>query len=608
MENNTKIERQKFQMHKKGYSDIVEAIGELKEVEKPEVQKVELQGISLVTIKGDKGEPGKDGNTPTKEELIKIVKPLIPEPKKGDKGDNYIITEKDKKEIAKSIKVPVVEKVIEKQIIEKPIITEIVKEVAKYEDAEIIADKLSRVEKQWLSIEAIKGDFNSKIRQIVHTGGATGVLEAPQDNKQYARKDGVWVEVAGDGIGDMLKATYDPAGGNKQVAFASDAYVLPKASTTVLGGVKQGPNITIDVNGVISATVSGSGDVVGPGSATNKGVALFDSTTGKLLKNSTSFVQLDNGNVGIGTTTPATKLHASSSVSTLYSSLSGLHPNGTNLTISNLQALDNTYAGIVFNVVATTTQPQYAYIGAISNNIARAADIVFGNRDNVSTYTEKMRISSSGNVGIGTTSPTDKFQVLDTRTTSGAAGIYSSSTGANVATGYAGYFAKTGASVTNVGIYATASGATNNYAGIFNGGSVGIGTITPGYKLDVNVVGTGGARIISDISAGLYITSGTGGANRIRYSNTIGANIFRIRDDDAGVDRLNIDQNGNLGIGTTSPTAKLHLPASTASANTASMKIPSGVVATTPVAGNIEADENHIYWTRADGTRLQLDN
>lgn len=45
----------------------------------------------------------------------------------------------------------------------------------------------------------------------------------------------------------------------------------------------------------------------------------------------------------------------------------------------------------------------------------------------------------------------------------------------------------------------------------------------------------------------------------------------------------------------------------TATAGTASIVIPSGTLLGTPVAGSIEADNNHIYWTKADGTRLQLD-
>ena len=60
-----------------------------------------------------------------------------------------------------------------------------------------------------------------------------------------------------------------------------------------------------------------------------------------------------------------------------------------------------------------------------------------------------------------------------------------SHTGAITGTGYAGYFSKTGTSTTNVGLYATASGSTNNYAAIFESGSVGIGTTTPTEKLTV---------------------------------------------------------------------------------------------------------------------------
>ena len=64
---------------------------------------------------------------------------------------------------------------------------------------------------------------------------------------------------------------------------------------------------------------------------------------------------------------------------------------------------------------------------------------------------------------------------------------------------------------------------------------------------------------------------------------------------------------GTLGVGVI-PTAKLHLAASSATANTASLKIDPGIVATTPVSGNIESDGTHLYWTDSGGNRLQLDN
>ena len=41
------------------------------------------QGVGVITLKGD---PGKDGKTPTKESLLEIINPLIPLPKEGKRG------------------------------------------------------------------------------------------------------------------------------------------------------------------------------------------------------------------------------------------------------------------------------------------------------------------------------------------------------------------------------------------------------------------------------------------------------------------------------------------------------------------------------------------
>lgn len=63
----------------------------------------------------------------------------------------------------------------------------------------------------------------------------------------------------GSGAGDMLKADYDPnsvvelAGGIPDYV-ASQAYTLPTAASNVLGGIKVGTNLSIDANGVLSAT------------------------------------------------------------------------------------------------------------------------------------------------------------------------------------------------------------------------------------------------------------------------------------------------------------------------------------------------------------------
>ncbi len=85
----------------------------------------------------------------------------------GENGKDYVLTEDDKKEIAslvaKFIKVPIVEKIIEKVevIKEQPIVTEIVKEVALKDTSIEIRDKLETLKgDERLDIEAIKGVGN----------------------------------------------------------------------------------------------------------------------------------------------------------------------------------------------------------------------------------------------------------------------------------------------------------------------------------------------------------------------------------------------------------------------------------------------------------------
>lgn len=65
---------------------------------------------------------------------------------------------------------------------------------------------------------------------------------------------------------------------------------------------------------------------------------------------------------------------------------------------------------------------------------------------------------------------------------------------------------------------------------------------------------------------------------------------------------------GNLGAFVSAPTARLHLPAGTATAGTAPLKINSGTLLGTTEAGAIENDGTHLYFTASNGgTRYQLD-
>jgi len=80
---------------------------------------------------------------------------------------------------------------------------------------------------------------------------------------------------------------------------------------------------------------------------------------------------------------------------------------------------------------------------------------------------------------------TDILSITSASSTDTSKGMDIIHSGAITGTGYAGYFAKTGASTNNVAIYCSASGATNNYGLIVGAGDVGIGTTAPVTSLQI---------------------------------------------------------------------------------------------------------------------------
>lgn len=186
----------------------------------------------------------------------------------------------------------------------------------------------------------------------------------------------------------------------------------------------------------------------------------------------------------------------------------------------------------------------------------------------IGSQTEKMRITSSGNVGIGTTAPSVKFHVVNG---TGETGIFEASTNF-------GSVVKLVATATNGRTWklqSTAIGDGDNPAGAFviddgtagvrrfvinDAGNIGIGTNTPAQKLHV-VNGAGSDTTIFETSAaGGYgsivlktpsydFTMGLGGASSV-YANLY---YWYIN----GAPRLVVNTSGNIGIGTTTPTEKL---------------------------------------------------
>jgi hypothetical protein len=106
------------------------------------------------------------------------------------------------------------------------------------------------------------------------------------------------------------------------------------------------------------------------------------------------------------------------------------------------------------------------------------------------------------------------------------------------------------------------------------------------------------------IAIGTYVNIvGANGDGQLNIGNVIyGKNLYQSSDTYSSTPTAT----GSIGIGVATPTARLHLPAGTAAAGTAPLKIPQGVLLTTPEDGALEYDGTHIYFT-VGSTRKQLD-
>lgn len=170
--------------------------------------------------KGDKGDPGKDGKD----------------------GSNYVLTSKDKVEIAKSIKVPVVEKVIEKVevIREQPIVTQNTEviELAVTDEPIVIAEKLNTLDEK-VEPKVLKGwkDLNRIIRENnakLYTGvSETRVRELIQQNPGGTTSP---LTTKGDIFGYSTT--------NDRIPVGTDGKVLTADSTNSLGVSWQTPTTT----------------------------------------------------------------------------------------------------------------------------------------------------------------------------------------------------------------------------------------------------------------------------------------------------------------------------------------------------------------------------
>ncbi|MDE1945112.1 MAG: hypothetical protein KGI03_02435, partial [Patescibacteria group bacterium] len=303
------------------------------------------------------------------------------------------------------------------------------------------------------------------------------------------------------------------------------------------------------------------------------------------------------GNVGIGTASPNTKLEVDGNVIFNPNAIGGGGPNTNSVNLignTNTTAFRATYNSV--GALFLGHNSSNAVIGTDGTDLAFRTNIASGD---LTSGSELMRITASGNVGIGTTSPSSMLTVGTEGTTQAisisgnAASLYTgrptidtaqlklgsvtSSQGGGiefqVSSANNGYGWKIAAPNVTSGnsnqsllfLDRSNSATWSEKMRIDENGNVGIGTTSPGYPLDVKASGA--------IAARLYGNAGASSDNvQVRFAGQKDGELWALGSDVTGGGstgdfefynlgnaggsmgtKLTILGSGNVGIGTTSP-------------------------------------------------------
>lgn len=285
-----------------------------------------------------------------------------------------------------------------------------------------------------------------------------------------------------------------------------------------------------------------------------------------------------SGRVGIGITNPSTKLEIGSTSPALY--LNGATSNLLRFNANGVAAPavgNSRSTGAKIVLYPGTSDVDFGF-GINSNELWSTVQAASHYSWYVGT-SEKMRLDSSGNIGIGTTDPNANLQIGET--TSGSLRInanggwseyWSTETNPRVSLSRDG--AGSGISALRFGPGGTTAldstlqrlPAAAGFA--LMGGKVGIGTTDPSNLLTINAPAGDGlkfvasngqwASLLGSLGDGSYNGITRNGDRGIIYSN---GNGFVIAPWMSGWTGLRLDTNGNVGIGKAYPGARLDVVA-----------------------------------------------
>jgi collagen type VII alpha len=352
---------------------------------------------------------------------------------------------------------------------------------------------------------------------------------------------------------------------------------------TALLGTNDSQDLQFETSGSVRMTISSSGNVgIGTTTPTNtlnvngttflqggqttvRGSGATSATTALRVENSNasaSLVVLDNGNVGIGTTSPTAILGISGSTI-----ITGSFNVNAGTTTPHIRGAALRVSELANGAAGTLT------LGSVSNIYSDLGTFSF--KGGITGTTEFMFLSGS-RVGIGTNNPTNTLQVVGGVTaTSFTGSLFGTSSWAQnaltasfVNTASTNAFVQGGNSFGTTALLGTndsqdlqfeTSGSVRMT--ISSSGNVGIGTSTPIYRLDVS--GSAGnqeiLRLLGDSAAGSAIRFSRGSSYSWTMGVAAGSN-FEIKDASYTTTPFTLTHTTNLfGIGVTAPTARLHV-------------------------------------------------